>query len=71
MTKCPYCGGLATTEQYTKTKEGVKVLVKVRRCIKVRQGLSRATLKRNPNAASQVLCGRIDVLSEEVVSNES
>lgn len=71
MTKCPYCGGLATTEQYTKTKEGVKVLVKVRRCIKVRQGLSRATLKRNPNAQSPVLCGRVDVLSEEVVSSNS
>lgn len=66
MLSCPYCGSVAVEEEYEKTTPGgAHVRVRIRRCLAIRKGLSRSTLYRNPNAPSQKLCKRVDILSEE------
>lgn len=67
MVRCPFCGGMAVEEEFTRIDERGRFRVCQRRCVGLSydRGHSRRGRKKPAGLQSVGRCGRIDVLSED------
>lgn len=67
MLSCPYCGGVAVIEEYTRIDDEGRHRVRIRRCLSLGRGSSRRR-KKTEHLRPVGKCGTVEVLSDERVA---